>query len=166
MSFSTQLDQSVAVMTPTPTVKTLNSAPRMGSNKPEVMQAVLFVIMAASGGKLPEALKAQKRDIVRKLEQSNHLHYVLLLKNLNRPGDASANQSFEFKGLYARSNLSTLIPAVRETEPLQQPSAGASLTKILGKTTPQSPAIINESMIEQQFTFERQTKRMLEIASG
>ena len=78
-------------MTPTPTVKTLNLPPRMGSNKPEVMQSVLFVIMAASGGKLPEALKAQKRDIVGKLEQSNHLHYVLLLKNLNRPGDASAN---------------------------------------------------------------------------
>lgn len=166
ISFSTQPDHTIMVMAPSPSAKSLNLLPRMGSNKQQVMQAVLFVIMAASGGNLPEALKAQKRDIVSKLEQSNHLHYVLLLKNLNRPGDASANQSFEFKGLYARSNLSTLIPAIKKNEILQSPSANSSLTKILGKTTPQSPAIINESMIEQQFTFEKSTKRMLEIASG
>lgn len=105
--------------------------------------------MAASGGKLPETLKVQKRDIQNKLEQSNHLHYVLLLKNLNRPGDSSATQAFEFKGLYVRSNHNTPIPAGKKTEPLQTPSAGSSLTKILGKTTALSPAVLEESMVEQ-----------------
>lgn len=97
---------------------------------------------------MPESVKAQKRDILSKLEQSNHLHYVLLLKNMNKPGDASANQAFEFKGLYARSNANTLIPAIKKNEAMQQPSANSRLTKILGKTTTQSPITITESMIE------------------
>jgi hypothetical protein len=40
----------------------------LGSNKKEVLQAILFVVMAAAGGKLPETLKAQKREIQNKLE--------------------------------------------------------------------------------------------------
>ena len=84
----------------------------------------------------------------------------------DRPESIFANQSFEFKGLYVRSNNNTPIPALKDTETLQTPSSGSTLTKILGRTTTLCPVVIPESMIEQQFTFEKGTKRMLEIALG
>ena len=62
MSFSTNNDM-MSVVTPSTSIKQLNLPTRMGSNKQEVLQAILFVVMAASGGKLPETLKTQKRDI-------------------------------------------------------------------------------------------------------
>lgn len=62
MSFSTQNDQ-MSIVTPSTSIRQLNIPQRMGSNKAEVLQAILFVVMAASGGKLPETLKVQKREI-------------------------------------------------------------------------------------------------------
>ena len=83
------------------------------SNKKEVWQSILFVLLA--GDKLPESSKLAKREVTQILERTDHQHYVVLMK----PG------KFEFKALYARSNQGKILPARAKTEPVSVPSVGS-----------------------------------------
>ena len=66
---------------------------RMGSNKKEVLQMILFELMSDVKG---ETMKTQKREITQTINNSNHLHYVVLLKNTGG-----------FRALYARTSDKT-----------------------------------------------------------